>query len=296
MSKTIRMMLAGRAVAAAALLSLAACKDKVAHARVDSLQTVVSEQQLLATQLASQKDSLTRVVLDADAFLGRMDSAIATVKGLPKNRRKASDPIAEQIQARKDMMTRVNALVSRAKQTAAQLAELQQKQAATESENGELRTRIEDDVQLIADLGATIERQNAQITRLEVRLDSLNTEVRALGTRLYKAYFVIGTEKELRDKGIVVKEGGTNLLFARTGRTLVPARALNPDAFVAVDQRELMEIQVPDTTKHYRIVSRQNLDAAQVQWRKGTRFKGNLKIEKPDEFWAASRFLILVQL
>jgi hypothetical protein len=33
-----------------------------------------------------------------------------------------------------------------------------------------------------------------------------------------------------------------------------------------------------------------------VQGREGTTFKGNLKISKPNEFWASSRFLILVKL
>lgn len=285
-----------RLIAAAALISLAACKDKALIARADSLQSAVAAQEALSSQLASQKDSLTRVVLDADAFLGQMDSAIKTVKGLPRGRQKASDPLADQLQARKDVMVRVNALVTRAKQSATQLAELQQKQAATESENAGLRAKIEADVQLIADLGATIERQNMRIASLEARLDSLGTEIRTLGARHYKAYYVIGSEKELMEKGVVVKEGGANLLIARPGRSLVPARVLNPDAFTAIDQRQLNEIQVPDSTKRYRIISRQSLDAAEVEARQGTSFVGNLKITKPDEFWAPSRFLILVRL
>src|SRR5437763_1734735 len=112
----------GRLLGVALLIALAGCKDKAAVARGDSLQTQLGKQQQLATQLSSQKDSLTRVVLDADAFLGQMDSAVNTVKGLPRRNRKASDPLADQLQARKDMLERVNALVARAKQTATQLA------------------------------------------------------------------------------------------------------------------------------------------------------------------------------
>jgi hypothetical protein len=291
-----------RSLGAASLLLLAACKDKVALARADSLEGRLTEQQSLANQLASQKDSLTRVVLDADAFLGQMDSAISTVKGLPRPRRAASDPLADQLAARKEMQTRVNALVTRAKQTASQLAELQKKQLESESQNNALReqlsdqtTKIEEDAQLIADLGSTIERQNTAIAALEARLDSLGSEVKTLGTRHYQAYYVIGTEKELIDAGIAVKEGGANLLIVRPGKTLVPARVLDAKAFKPIDQREVSQIQVPDTSKRYRIVSRQNLDAAEVAERDGTAFKGALKITKPDEFWAPSRFLIIVQ-
>jgi hypothetical protein len=286
----------------AAVVLLAGCKDKEALARVDTLETKLTEQQSLSNQLSSQKDSLVRVVLDADAFLGQMDSAISTVKGMPRNKRAAGDPLADQLQARKDMQARVSALVTRAKQTANQLAELQAKQQETQSANRALKeqladktSKIEADAQLIADLGSTIERQNAQIASLEARLDSLGTEVKTLSTRHYKAYYVIGTEKELMDKGIVQKEGGANLLIARPGRTLVPNRVLNPDVFTAIDQRETSTIQVPDTTRRYRMISRQDLAAAEVQAREGNTFKGPLTITKPDEFWAQSRFLILVR-
>ena len=148
------------------LVGVAACKDKAAIARSDTLQGQLTEQQRLANQLAAQKDSLTRVVLDADAFIGSMDSAITTVKGLPRSKRKASDPLADQVQARKDMHERVTALVSRAKATANQLAELQKKQSETEAANTELRqkneaqaAKIEEDAQMVVDLGTTIERQ-----------------------------------------------------------------------------------------------------------------------------------------
>src|SRR5512132_4380502 len=146
-------------IAIGVLLTVAAC-DKAAARRGDSLQGKLTEQEQLAGQLASQKDSLTRVVLDADAFIGSMDSAISTAKGLPRAKRAASDPLADQLQARKDMQARVNALVARAKATATQLVELQRKQAQTESQNEELRVqlaaqtkKIEDDAQMIADLG-----------------------------------------------------------------------------------------------------------------------------------------------
>lgn len=287
-----------RSLAAALLLvSVAACKDKKSVARADSLQGLATEQQTLSTQLNAQKDSLTRVVLDADAFLGQMDSAISTVKGLPRAKRTNSEsPLADQVAARKEMMTRVSALVARAKQTSAQLIELQKKQETVESENTELRTKAEQDAQMIVDLGSTIERQTASIVTLEARVDSLGTEMMTLGTRHFKAYYVIGTEKELMEKGLIVKEGGTNLLIVKPGRTLQPARVLDPGAFTQIDQRQMREITVPDSSRRYRLVSRQSLDAAEVAERNGTDFKGNLKIAEPDKFWGPSRFLILVRM
>ena len=283
------------ATAAATLLLAAACSDKTVIARNDSLQTELNEQQQLATKLSSQKDSLTRIVVDADAFLGKMDSVITSGKrevgsgGSGKRKNVENEPLVSQVKARKEMMSRVNALVMRAKETASQLASLEKANSELGTRNAAQAQKIAEDAQLIADLGATIERQRQEITALGVRLDSL-------GKTAYKAYYVIGTEKELQEKGIVVKEGGANLLFIHPGRTLVPSRALDPKAFVAIDQRDMKTIPVPDSTRRYRIVSRQSLDATDVPWHDATSFKGDLKITKPDEFWATSRYLILVEM
>lgn len=290
-----------RVLGVAALVAVAAC-DGGAVARGDSLQTALTEQQNLALQLAAQKDSLTRVVLDADAFLGQMDSTIRTVRGLPRGTQASTEgPLQDQVTARKEMLDRVEALVARAKGTASQLAAAQKKVAELEASSAEMQAKLDlqaaklaEDAQMIADLGVTIDRQRLQIARLEGSIDSLNSEYRTLGSRHYQAYVVIGTEKELIDKGVIVKEGGANLLVARVGRTVQPARVLDVADFQPIDQREVSEIQVPDTTKRYRVVSRQTLDAAETEWREGTTFRGNLKIANKDEFWAPSRFLILV--
>lgn len=281
----------------------AGCNGKAA-ARADSLQALSTKQQQLSTQLAAQKDSLTAIVLDADAFISRVDSQISTVKGLPKSQRREGmeSPIQEQLVRRKEMMARVNALVARAKATSAELAESRKRELALrgeneqlKGENAQLRDQVERDQKMIADLGETIQRQTTQIASLEARSDSLNTEIRTMATVNSRAYYIVGTEKELIEKGVVVKEGGTNLLLARVGRTLQPARTLNPELFTSIDARDVKEIPLPDSTKRYQVVSRQSLDDCEVQDRDKATFKGALRIADAGKFWAPSRYLILVQ-
>ena len=156
-------------------------------------------------------------------------------------------------------------------------------------ELAEKTSKIAADAQMIADLSATIERQNAQIASLEAQLDSV-------GYKLFKAYYVVGTEKELRAKGIVLKEGGTNLLIARPGQTLVPSRVFDVAQFTPIDQRHDSTIALPDPGKRYRVISRQSLDNAEVALRDGASFTGPLRITRPEQFWESSRFLILLKL
>jgi hypothetical protein len=222
---------------------------------------------------------------------------MSRVKGLPKGKKKNAnlDPLARQIENRKLVMERVDALVARAQATAAQLAKANQNNAA-------LRAQLASDSALIADLNATIQRQTATIEGLSVRIDSLKNATEQLSVELAaveqesaKEFYIVGKEDELVKRGVIVREGGANLLFAHPGRTLQIARSLPADQFTTVDSRGMKEITVPDTTRRYRVVSRQSLDNAEVHDRKRNTFRGNLKIADASKFWAPSKYLVLVE-
>ena len=276
-----------------------ACEGRRARAMADSLQAVRLEQLDLANRLSAQKDSLTSIIVDADAFIMQIDSQIRTVKGLPAGKRPLQpmeSPLEEQLQARKEMLARVDALVKRTRATAVQLAESRRREQELRGENMKLQEQIDSDQKIIASLNETIQRHVAEIAELQVRVDSLVTETRTVGSAHYRAYYVVGTERELLERGIIAREGGANLLIARVGRTLQPARRLDRALFTAIDQREVREIQVPDSTRRYRLVSRQSLDGAEVLERDNTTFRGHLRITDIAQFWAQSRFLILVAM
>ena len=261
----------------AAAAGLAACGDSKEHKRADSLAVAkAAEQQRLTVQLAAQKDSLTRVVLQADDFIQHIDSSVSRVVGKPKKGSKKGtlDPLAQQIENRKAVMERVDALVARARATAAELKKSQ-------ADNKVLAAQLATDEAMINDLNATIQHQTATIASLEAQHN--------------KAFYVIGNEDELLKKGIIVHEGGANLLIAHPGRTIQISRTADASAFTAVDQRTSNVITMPDGDHRWKIVSRQSLDYASVDERDDNTFKGNLKITEPGKFWGPSRFLVVVE-
>jgi hypothetical protein len=279
-------------------VALAACGPNQEHVRADSTAAVAAaEQTQLATQLAAQKDSLTRIVLQADDFISQIDSSMSRVRGLPKGKRstKTLDPLARQVENRKLVMERVDALVKRAQATAAQLARANKSNAA-------LRQQIAADSAMIADLNSTIQRQTATIDGLSVRIDSLKAAGQQLATTLAnvetenaKVYYVVGREDDLVKRGVIVREGGANLLLAHPGRTLQIARTVPTELFTPVDSRQTTLIPMPDSTRRYRIVSRQSLDAAEVQERKRNTFRGNIHIADASRFWGPSKYLVVVE-
>jgi hypothetical protein len=285
-------------IASLSALALVACGPSPEHKLADSTAAVAAVQQTqLATQLAAQKDSLTHIVLQADDFIMQVDKSMSRVKGLPKGKKKDDnlDPLARQVQNRKLVMERVDALVARAQATAAQLAK-------SNKNNAGLRQQIAADSALIVELNATIQRQTATIEGLSVRIDSLknatqqlSTQLAAVETETAKAFYVVGREDDLVKRGVIVREGGANLLIAHPGRTLQIARSLPLDEFTTVDSRGLRDIAVPDSNRRYTVVSRQSLDNAQVAERKRNTFRGNLHIADASKFWAPSKYLVLVE-
>jgi hypothetical protein len=285
--------------------SVAACTSPAERARADSVQTLVAQQGQLLIKLTAQRDSVSRVLGDADDFIGRIDSSISRVKGLPAKSRAArgsEGPLEDQVRQRRDMLRRVNALVARAQETARQVAELKDREKQLLTENGQLKDslsadaqRLVMDAQAIADLKGTIDQQAQTIASLQSRLDDFDKQLASARAEASRAYYVVGTEDELLKKGVIVKEGGTNLLIKRIGRTLVPARQLDAEAFTPIDTREVHAIAVPDSNSWYQIVSRQSLDDVKVEQRDGTSFRGNLEIADASKFWSSSRYLIIVK-
>jgi len=281
------------------------CTSPREQARADSVRVLVAQQGELLQRLTAQRDSVSRVLGDADAFIGKIDSSISRVKGLggsSRATRGSEGPLEDQVRQRKAMLRRVDALVERARETAREVAALKDREKRLLAENGQLKDslsaqsqRLIADAQQIADLTGTIEQQAQTIAALQTRLDEFDKQLAMERTAASRAYYVIGTEDELLKKGVIVKEGGTNLLIKRFGRTLVPAREMNKEAFTPIDTRAVHAIDVPDTTKRYQIVSRQSLDDVKVGVREGTSFRGSLEIPDAERFWSASRYLIIVQ-
>jgi hypothetical protein len=270
---------------------VAGCTSGRDRARADSMQALVLQQGNLMNTLTAQRDS-------ADAFISAIDSSISRMKDLPgpsRSNRTSEGPLEDQVRQRRDMLRRVDALVDRARETAKELSTLKEKERRLLAENKKLKNSLAIDEQQIAELKATIEQHAATIASLQTRLDDYDKQLVAERAIANRAYYVIGTEDELVDKGVIVREGGTNLLIKRIGRTLVPSRQLDNAVFTAIDTREVHAIGLPDTSRRYQIVSRQSLDDVKVADRDGTSFRGSLEIPDSQKFWAPSRYLIIVQ-
>src|SRR5262249_52502505 len=140
--------------------SVVACTSAQDRARADSAQALAAQQRVLLSKLEAQKDSLGKVVNDADGFISKIDSQVSRVKGLKRAKAKSNSesPIEDQIRARKEMLRRVSALVERAQETAKELAEARKQEEELRGQNSKLQAQVDADALRIAELTSQIEQ------------------------------------------------------------------------------------------------------------------------------------------
>jgi len=274
-----------------------------------------------AKSAEAQKDSLLTEVLETTQFVTDINGELAKAKslavtttstdpGLPGARKDRED--------RKAALERVNAVIAKLNESEAKLAETETRAKSSRQRNARLLAQIETYKKTIEDLKSTAEQQradyeaqiadrNVQIATLAGRVDTLTTENTTLSTQkaalsdtvvnltAYKntVYYAAGTKDELIKKGVITKEGSKFLIFG--GTRLEPARNLDPQAFTAIDKVTNTSIPLPRTDKQYKIISRQSPSYLAPGVAKDGKVTGTVDIAHPEEFWSASKYLILVQ-
>ena len=262
----------------------------------------------------AQKDSLLTEVLETTQFVSDINGELAKTKSITIST-KGTDPglpgAKKDRDERKAALARVQAVIAKLNESEAKLTTVETRAKQSRQRNARLLAQIETYKKTIEDLKATAEQQrtdyeaqiadrNVQIATLTGRVDTLTTEKVALtGTvdtlTAYKntVYYAVGTKDELMKKGVITKEGSKFLIFG--GSRLEPARNLRPEAFTAIDKVTNTSIPLPRTDKHYKIISRQSPSYLAPGIAKDGKITGSVDIAQPEEFWSASKYLILVQ-
>jgi hypothetical protein len=163
-------------------------------------------------------------------------------------------------------------------------------------------TQLREYATTLADLRTTVERQRVEIDSMVVVIADLqrsNADLTARNVAMAahddSVFVVMGTKKELIKRGVIKEEGGTPLLFGRHGKTTVVARDVKLDAFKAISLSKDVAIPLDNPSKSYRIISRQSVQYAQVADAKRQLVRGTLTITQPEQFWAPSKYLVLVE-
>jgi len=150
----------------------------------------------------------------------------------------------------------------------------------------------------VADLEKTIADKDLEIGALKEELASTNSSLATLidmyrdktqvadmqRNELNSAYYAVGTAKELKEKGVLTKEGG---VAGIGGVSKLNTAGLPKDYFSAIDITETQEIPVGG--------KKAKLSTSHPEG--SYRFEGGaekLVITDPDKFWSISKYLVVV--
>ena len=284
-------------------------------------QTELKKALAEAKTAEAQKDSLLTEVLETTQFVTDINSELAKAKSMSV-KSASTDPgvpgAKKDREERQVALERIKQVIARLNESETKLAETESRAKQSRQRNARLLAQIETFKKTVEDLKATAEQQkteyetalaekDTQIATLAGRVDTLTNERSQLQSNNmaltdtvanltnYKntVYYAVGTEDELKKRGIVTKEGSKFLVFG--GTRLEPARNLDPAAFTAVDKTRQTSIPLPRSDKKYKIISRQSPGYLVANVSKDGKVKGSVEIGQPEEFWSASKYLILVQ-
>ena len=277
-------------VGAVGALMLASCSGEKGKSAEDSLQIVTVQYE----QASSLNDSL--LLLMGDIYDG-LDS-INTQEGLLFSMEKGGEKFDRRAEVRQNL----ESIKERLQKNRELLSQMQARLDKTGSENSVLKKTV-------ADLQARIENQELKIMQLNTQLDNANAEIEDLTNQVAqgkeelqaeteareqaqaeataaenmanRVYYAIGTNKELKQNGLLEKKF--------LGATKVLKGDFNENYFTAADKRNLSVINTGG--KKVKIWS--NVPKGSYEIIDNANGTQSVKILNPAEFWQLTPYLII---
>ncbi len=260
--------------------------------KVDSLRTLTVQKDSTIdvflndfTEIQSNLDSIKKIeamidvpnqserVLNANQK-ERILSDLATINGLLKDNKQLIANLKSRLNNSNFKSGKLQSMVDELEQTTQNLeANVKQKDAQIAELNQQVQEQSE---QLM-----TLNQKMNDIEGYSARqLDSLRLQEAALN----KAYYAVGTVGELKDQGIVEREGG----ILGIGSTPVISENFTADEFNQVDIRKFNYL--PLNSRKADVISVHPVDSYHLSGENGA---DTLYIDNPAKFWSASKYLVI---
>jgi predicted nucleic acid-binding Zn-ribbon protein len=156
-----------------------------------------------------------------------------------------------------------------------------------------LESKIQEHQSEIGVLSQTVNQKDIEIDELNILAADLKTTVtekeELISTQvaeMNKAYLASGSFKDLRDMGIVTKDGG----FLGLGRTESLVDDITDSLFAQIDITELKYI--PVNSRDAKLVTEHPTDSYQFV-REGDDKIAHIEIKDPEQFWKISRYAVV---
>ena len=256
-----------------------------AESRSDSLELVVSAKDSLINAVFADINAISE-----NLALIKSRENLITVAGESEGGRRPVEEIDNDIKAIDRLLRENRAKIESLQRSAAQLRKanlridgLEKMIADMNRQLAEKKAEVEQLRESLVRMGDEVKSLTEEVAVRSAEVENLSGEKVELQNQLNTVYYIVGSEKELRDAQIINKQGFI-------GRTLTVGRNSNFDSFTMTDSRLLSEVPVGQkkatlVTSHpegsYELVT----DANKVVEK--------LIITDPVRFWESSKILII---
>lgn len=284
------------------LVALVSCEQEKVNQLAEENKMLSSEKEELNSQLESYMKTFNDIESNLAEIKQREDKINLKATDDVENKRDAKTAIVEDIKA-------INSLMKENKLKIYQLqAELEDTDTEFRKMVANLNTRVKEKDTQIAGLKTSLEELNiekeqlaATVVNLEVTVDTLKNKsdfqrkvidtqtalIESKDEELNTAYIAVGSYKSLKENKVIDKEGG----ILGIGATEKLSDELNQQAFNRIDIKDVTII--PLGSEKAELVTTHPKGSYELA-ANGINNTTQLLILDPEEFWASSKYLVLM--
>ena len=283
--KTLKLVLLAVILSASSLFttSCGGADEKEGNPLADSLSGVNGD---LNGQLSEKEKALQEFVSSFNEIQDNLN-AIKEKENIVAKHSKSGDvkskeeSIKEDIQAIYDLLAknknRIGSLTKKLKDSKSKIAGLEEMianlQSQVDAKDGEIAT-----------LRAELESKNIELSNIQMNLENVEAESTSKTEKLNSAYYAFGTSKELKEKGVITKEGG----FIGIGKSTKLKADFNKEYFTKIDISSTNSINIG--AKKAIILSNHPSSSYKLI---GEKTVEKIEILNAEDFWSASKYLVI---
>lgn len=280
-------------VSLALIILLVGCSDQKRIQQLEEKHTQLETEYQL---LLDKAETNNRFIEEYTGTLSEVYSSLEKIRVREGYLVKASRDVETNgnasLQSRKQMLSDINSIDDDLKKSKRKLASLREKLKSSELKTSSLTAVVDS-------LTKSFETKEAEVQTLRIELGLLDEQIAKVESELLlkdqeivdqrrileTTYYVIGTTKELKEKGIIEEKGG----FLGINKTKKLASSFNRDHFIPMDIGKTT-IPILQNVKKVNIISPHN--PASYSLNPTSDSETTLEITNSDEFWKIKYLVI----
>ncbi len=270
-------------------LFIGACNTSSTDVNSPELDSLRAENERLKAEALAKDESIDEFLKS----LNEIEENLNAIKEREKIVRISSSKLENQNTQQEQIAADINMIGQLLLENKNKIASLNKKLKAAGIKSAELEKIIEglnkkldEKNNEIASLKEELTIANAALEKLFVEYNQRLEELDDKTGKLNTAYYVIGTKKELLEKGVITKEGG----FVGIGKINKLKSDFNKEYFTKIDVTTTSSI--PLLTKKASVITTHPSGSYKIEGSKDKAEK--LVIINSDDFWSASKYLVII--